>query len=193
MDMKTTDRRVIRTRRLLGEALVDLSLEKGFDEVTIQDITKRADIGYRTFFRHYENKETLLYDVLEGILEEVLNLIVPKAEEIEEKNDFIMIPAKNITFLFEHAKENHILYKVLLSTSSGMGEKIMTFACKAASKNMTKIQNPKVPTDIAAYHIVSSLIAMIRWWLDQNMPYSPEEMGEIASNLILKPTMETLV
>jgi AcrR family transcriptional regulator len=190
MDMKTTDRRVIRTRRLLGEALVDLSLEKGFDEVTIQDITKRADIGYRTFFRHYENKETLLYDVLEGILEEVLNLIVPKAEE---KNDFILIPAKNITFLFEHAKENHILYKVLLSTSSGMGEKIMTFACKAASKNMTKIQNPKVPTDIAAYHIVSSLIAMIRWWLDHNMPYSPEEMGEIASNLILKPTMETLV
>jgi len=191
--MKTTDRRVIRTRRLLGEALVDLSLEKGFDEVNIQDITKRADIGYRTFFRHYENKEALLYDVLEGILEEVLNLIVPKATEIENTKDFIVIPAKNITFLFEHAKENHNLYKVLLSTSSGMGEKIMTFACTAASNNMTKIQNPKVPTDIATYHIVSSLIAIIRWWLDHNMPYSPEEMGKIASNLILKPTMEALV
>jgi len=191
--MKTTDRRVIRTRRLLGEALVDLSLEKGFDEVSIQDITKRADIGYRTFFRHYENKEALLYDVLENILEEVLNLIVPKANELEDNHDFIVIPAENITYLFEHAKENCDLYKVLLSTSSGMGEEIMTFACQAASKNMTKIQNSKVPTDFAVYHIVSSLIAMIRWWLNHNMPYTPNQMGEIASNLILKPTMETLV
>ena len=122
--MKTTDRRVIRTRRLLGEALVDLSLEKGFDEVSIQDITKRADIGYRTFFRHYENKEALLYDVLENILEEVLNLIVPKANELEDNHDFIVIPAENITYLFEHAKENCDLYKVLLSTSSGMGKKL---------------------------------------------------------------------
>src|SRR5205809_797707 len=47
------DRRVRRTQQLLAEALIALTLEKGYEAVTIRDITKRADVGYATFFRHY--------------------------------------------------------------------------------------------------------------------------------------------
>ena len=190
--MKKTDRRVIRTRRLLGEALIDLSLEKGFDEISIFDITKRADIGYRTFFRHYKNKKALLNDVLEGILEDVLELMVPIPADYSTNTDFVMIPAENITFLFQHAKENCNLYRVLLNSSSGMQETIMDFACKAAELNMERSPNSSVPSEIAAHHIVSSLITMIRWWLDHSMPYTPEQMGEYASRLIMRPAIEAL-
>jgi len=190
--MKKTDRRVIRTRRLLGEALIDLSLEKGFDEISIFDITKRADIGYRTFFRHYKNKKALLYDVLDGILEDVLELMVPIPTYYSTNTNFVMIPAENITFLFQHAQENSNLYRVLLNSSSGMQETIMDFACKAAELNMERSPNSSVPSEIAAHHIVSSLITMIRWWLDHNMPYTPEQMGEYASRLIMHPAIEAL-
>ena len=44
------DRRIKRTQKLLQEALIELTLEKGFDDVTIRDITERADVGYTTFF-----------------------------------------------------------------------------------------------------------------------------------------------
>ena len=62
--MNSTDRRVVRTRVSLKQALVKLSLDQGFDEVTIQEITEEANVGYRTFFRHYQDKETILNDVL---------------------------------------------------------------------------------------------------------------------------------
>jgi AcrR family transcriptional regulator len=50
--MDTHDRRVKRTQSALAKALIALTLEKGYDAVTIRDITERADIGYATFFRH---------------------------------------------------------------------------------------------------------------------------------------------
>ena len=51
------DRRVTRTRKLLTEALISLSLEKGYEAVTIRDITDRAGVGYATFFRHIRRKK----------------------------------------------------------------------------------------------------------------------------------------
>ena len=58
--MAMLDRRVKRTQRLLAEALISLTLEKGYDAVSIRDITERADVAYATFFRHHEDKEALL-------------------------------------------------------------------------------------------------------------------------------------
>ena len=57
---KIADRRVQKTRKLLLDALVSLILEKGYDEVSIQDIIDRANVGRSTFYAHYENKEQLL-------------------------------------------------------------------------------------------------------------------------------------
>jgi AcrR family transcriptional regulator len=190
--MKNTDRRVIRTRRLLGEALIDLSLEKGFDDISIQEITNHADVGYRTFFRHYENKEDLLNDVLKGILQEVLKLMAPRIADNSSHKDFVVIPAKNITFLFEHAKANCNLYKVLLDSRSGLWETIMDFAYQAAIVNMQKSPRHSLPIEIVANHLVSSLISMIRWWLECEMPYSPDQMGAYANQLILNPSMNAI-
>ena len=51
------DRRVKRTRNLLGNALLELVQEKKFEQITIQDITDRADLNRATFYLHYGSKE----------------------------------------------------------------------------------------------------------------------------------------
>src|SRR5438552_2345374 len=43
------DRRIQRTRQLLRDSLIALILEKGYDAVTIQDITDHANLGRATF------------------------------------------------------------------------------------------------------------------------------------------------
>src|SRR5258708_24160624 len=69
--MDVQDRRVKRTQNLLAKALIALTLEKGYEAVTIRDITERADIGYATFFRHYHDKDALLREVLDVVLSEL--------------------------------------------------------------------------------------------------------------------------
>ncbi len=75
--MEKVDRRIKRTQKLLQEALISLTLEKGYDEVTIREITDRADVGYTTFFRHYPDKEALLADVL-NLMKEEFKVVLPR-------------------------------------------------------------------------------------------------------------------
>src|SRR5215469_94292 len=56
------DRRIQKTKRGLSQALVELILEKGYEQITVQDILDRANVGRSTFYAHYENKELLLVD-----------------------------------------------------------------------------------------------------------------------------------
>ena len=61
MKSNKPDRRVNRTRRLLREALLALIMEEGYDAVTIEEITDRADLGRTTFYLHYRDKEDLAF------------------------------------------------------------------------------------------------------------------------------------
>lgn len=58
------DRKRRDTRRALVEAALDLFEENGFQQTTIEDITDRADVARRTFFRYFPSKESVLYPVI---------------------------------------------------------------------------------------------------------------------------------
>ena len=56
---KNSDRRKERTKRHLSEALVELVKEKRFDDISVQNLIDRADIGRSTFYTHFRDKEDL--------------------------------------------------------------------------------------------------------------------------------------
>ena len=70
------DERVIKTKKLIKTALSELIQEKGFDHVSITDLTQRANINRGTFYLHYQDK----YDLLEKFENEVLDDINKNAE-----------------------------------------------------------------------------------------------------------------
>ncbi|PWH17199.1 MAG: hypothetical protein DDG60_02850 [Anaerolineae bacterium] len=54
------DPRVKRTRKLIQQAFSELLTEKGFTNITVQDITERAEVNRATFYAHYPDKYALL-------------------------------------------------------------------------------------------------------------------------------------
>jgi AcrR family transcriptional regulator len=66
--MPKTDRRTQRTREQLQKALIELIREREYDDITIQDIVVRANIGRTTFYLHYNNKDELFMSCHEAIL-----------------------------------------------------------------------------------------------------------------------------
>ena len=54
------DLRVKRTQKLVLEALLDQTAQKGFSALTVSDITTHAGINRATFYRHYKDKFDLL-------------------------------------------------------------------------------------------------------------------------------------
>jgi AcrR family transcriptional regulator len=56
----TTDPRILRSRRMLMEALVRLLTQKEFDDISIQEIADEATLNRATFYLHYPDKNALL-------------------------------------------------------------------------------------------------------------------------------------
>ena len=54
------DPRVTRTRGLLEQAFMEVVAEKGFQSVSVQDITDRAGVNRATFYAHFADKYALL-------------------------------------------------------------------------------------------------------------------------------------
>ncbi len=65
LDTAHVDRRVIRTRQALQEAMIELTIEKkNYSAVTISDIARRSNIRRATFYDHYSDKEALLKAII---------------------------------------------------------------------------------------------------------------------------------
>ena len=57
---ESTDRRVLRSRRMLIDALGKLLKKRDFNELSIQEIVDEADLTRATFYLHYPDKGSLL-------------------------------------------------------------------------------------------------------------------------------------
>ena len=170
------DRRVARTRRALGVALVDLSMEKGYEKISIKDLTHRADIGYATFFRHYKSKDELLIDFLGAIMQEIGNAIKPETSPYEQSLASFNVLAKH--------KE-----AVLIGLDLPRDHRAMQPLWKQVFDivhNLYEARDEEViPLEVSVNHIVRSVSELLRWWITEGQDYSPEQMARMQSDLII--------
>jgi AcrR family transcriptional regulator len=59
-ETETADPRILRSRRMLMEALATLLKQKEFADVSVQEITDQAALNRATFYLHYPDKNALL-------------------------------------------------------------------------------------------------------------------------------------
>lgn len=183
------DKRIRRTQKLLGEALIKVALDKGYKNTTIQDVTEEADIGYRTYFRHFNGLDELLIQVAQDRLDnfyEILDLPLP-GEMIADPVNFFQKIGKT---LFEHIKANEKTFRFLLMDDSSrfVLRPVMSRASEKAEILLRELPQENIPAGVAANHIIASAFSLMRWWLENGLKHSPEKMGQIFSDLIVKPT-----
>ncbi|HSS19777.1 MAG TPA: TetR/AcrR family transcriptional regulator [Pyrinomonadaceae bacterium] len=179
-EKKKTDRRTLRTKHRLSQAMVGLVKEKRFDDITVQDLIDRADIGRATFYTHFRDKEDMLQKDWERFLD---GLAAQINWENAGKTSFVPV-----VFLFAHLQDFHRFYQGLVRSRKAessfrdgaayLSRKLET-ALDARAKHKTAI-----PTSILATFLASELFVLLKWWLDQGMPYTPEQMDEIYHKLV---------
>jgi AcrR family transcriptional regulator len=101
------DRRTRRSRQRLHEALVALTLERGWDRVTVQAVCDRARVGRSTFYLHFADKE----DALVGGLEHVRDDLRKRPREMA----FGFVRG-----LMDHADESRRLFRAVIGKRSGL-------------------------------------------------------------------------
>jgi AcrR family transcriptional regulator len=185
--MEKLDRRVQRTRVMLRDALITLILERGYDDLTIQDITDKADLRRATFYLHYKDKEELLLKVLSESFDE----LVRQLEPIHQRD--VLAGKTNVeAFLvtFKHAEQNAKLYRVILNGQSGVAvaNRIRDYLSALILRALKAVRPEQlaVPAEVLAQYIAGAELAMIIWWLNHDMPYPAEHMAEMMQMLTLR-------
>jgi AcrR family transcriptional regulator len=184
--MEKTDRRVRKTQQALSDALVALILEKGYDAITIKEITERADVAHATFYRHYRDKDELLRRKLEEVVGEIEALT--REPTLQDAEGYL---------IFKHAQENSSLYRILLGSQGTLQVRKWLKDRMAANtlrlcKQLFTNQDTLIPPEVAAHHIAGSLLLLIEWWLDQEMPYPPHQMAKIYERMITDATLNAV-
>jgi AcrR family transcriptional regulator len=78
------DPRIIRTRKLLMDAFLKLSIKKDFKDITIKDITDEATVNRATFYAHFQDK----YDLMDAaITEDTIENIVENLSHYDQLNE----------------------------------------------------------------------------------------------------------
>ena len=169
------DRRVNRTRRQLREALTALILEKGFDVITIEDITERADLGRTTFYLHYHGKEDLLLESIGTTAQELYDQVTTLFDVGLPRTPQMGLSA--IALIFQHAAQNSTLYRIILQggAASRVQHFILDFLSEAAKPYFEQtylVENQAViPIEVLANYFSAALIGFLTWWLEADMPY----------------------
>lgn len=190
MGIEKLDRRVLRTKRSLRSALMSLILEKGFDSVTIEDITDRADLGRTTFYLHYHDKEELLLEcineAIDDLIAQVSNIPLSAWQMPETDTSDEFSPRTVILQLFQHASDHPRLYRIILrgEGTHGTQNRLREIIAEAVDnflgtkvENEETIMNPKVPLEVFSNYAAGSLLGILTWWLEADMPYSPQQMS----------------
>lgn len=174
------DLRVQRTRKLLRQALFELTVEKGFAAVTVRDITERAMVNRSTFYRHYLDKYDLLSQYLDELRAQVAEaaILAEKASQTTPEK----VPS-GLLVLVKHVQENADFYRVMLGQN---GDQQFTFRFRQLSENRYRYlfsrfgetPDPAAPpVDMKLSYISCAGVGTILWWLENGQPSSPEQLS----------------
>ncbi len=189
---KTLDRRVRRTRKLLSEALLKLIVQKDYDAITIQDITDTADLNRATFYLHYGTKEELLVATLEARFDELVERVEAEGGFMDDWSNY-----RDIMMVYEHARDYAEVYKVLLSDRgrAHVVNRIIDYIAEVNNRSMAEsgfvTPDLPIPIDLISHHMAGSLYALLKWWLNNDMPYSAEYMAAVTHRMCLSLMLPT--
>ncbi|CAK6481359.1 hypothetical protein BFRIPC_00021 (plasmid) [Peribacillus frigoritolerans] len=186
------DLRVIRTKNAIKNALVELIEEKGFEAITVKDITKIANINRGTFYTHYQDKFDLMAKCQEEITQEMSSIAKQKFPDVIAEigtNSSSTAPFTLAVSIFEFLNENSRFMKAVLSQKGDLSFqiKLKDFMWKTLFENdknsLINECDLLVPGQYLASYMASAHIGVIQQWLNSGRKETPQEMAHILSTI----------
>ena len=182
---RPTGRRVQRTRRVLQEALAKLLQERSWDEIGVQDICERADIGRSTFYMHYQGKEQLLASGLDG-LRAVLREHAG-ATDRRKAQRFLFVHG-----LIDHVNEQRKLFRSVIGRKSSyvVQLRFREMVRQLVAEELEHISATAWHREAAVHYMTGALVELLAWWMDASNAIPPDEIERYFQRLTLAVVAE---
>lgn len=180
---KKTDRRILRTRKMLLDGLMDLLQDKDIKDISVKELADYVNINRCTFYLHYKD----VYDMLEKIEMELV-------DDFNAMLDSCIDPAPNpdpypfMCTFFSYINEHRETLSALLGKHGDLA--FINYMKGIVQERMHFIWTKNAyRTDNFEYYsafIISGCLGLVEKWVQNEFVESPEDMAAMAAKMILQ-------
>ncbi|MDO4300747.1 MAG: TetR/AcrR family transcriptional regulator [Clostridia bacterium] len=186
-----TDLRIIKSQRAIKKAFLELINEKGYANITITDIAKKAMINRKTFYIHYETKE-ILYN---NIVDEFFEILSPALDSLQYLRGISQ--RKHIITLLLQVKEHKDVFNILYNDSTNtefINKLKIKFNYDLISKAHIdeKTKNTHFTFELLSEAYFSLFMTFVQWWVNTSDDVSANEVVDMIIEFFSKKTLEIL-
>ncbi len=176
------DRRQQKTRTAIFESFSGLLAEKRYNQISVQEIIDRANVGRSTFYAHFETKDALLHELCTDLFAHVFSdhLMTERTHDFSSARDD---PHAAITHILYHLRDNRKNMVGIMTCESG--ELFFSFFRQYVDDLLMDQMFPKeergkleIPYEFLRNHISGSFVHMIQWWMKRGLKELPEELSD---------------
>ena len=183
---KRTDRRIEKSQKLLREALKSLVSEKDYDEISVQEIIDRANVGRSTFYTHFRDKDGLL---LSGI-HEMLGSVPSSASASSGKGYQKLIWFSPSVFKaighHRHPGEARMGPKGRAVLHAHLQRVLARRIAEEVKKDLvSRKAGGQIPRDLLVQYVASTFILVLDWWVEGRSKLPPEDINGLFRALVL--------
>lgn len=166
--------------RMIEEGLFQLMEEKPYARITVSEITKRADVSRRTFYRLYREKDEVLHHYLEGLCREYRTKL-----PVLEKYDIRQIAWEYFSFWYQYRDF------LLLMHRCGLDE-MLYYEISCASREVVeaRIGNQRYKNssemEYFADYSTGGFTLLLQRWVAKGMKEKPKQYARLVSDSLLK-------
>ncbi len=176
------DERVVRTRKQLDAAFVELLHRRTYGNIRVSDIAKKAGVGRATFYAHYSSKDELLRSQFSRI---VAPMLVVKQDG----------PCPlDASALLRHMQTSPRLFKALVAgREAGSGPRVLRECFEERVRQALETRDGTSQASgpsfamqraIVTRVVASSLLTVISCWVESSMSQPAEQVQSIFSTLV---------
>ena len=179
---KKIDLRIIKTKKVLYQALENLMIDNSFEEIKVSDICTRALINRSTFYAHYTDKYELLDEYINSLKDDLQSELEKNININNTKEYYIEM----IRLLLNHIEEKKNTYlSIMIKNKNSI---LMDIVDDVINKNILeqiKEENSKkIPSTIIIKFYLGGVINICLEWLKYDNKYSKEEIIDYIDKLI---------
>lgn len=173
------ERRRLQTRKLLIQTTLQLILEKGYETITIQDITDTADLGRGTFYLHFKDKEDVVWTSYRDLFAEL-----EREAHKQLDRSLPQVEYYGLLNIYRHAEKNRDLYRVMFGRQGAamLTARVQDLLAEAFLDDIRKAPatpeiNFDLPQEFEAQLLTGVISRLLFWWLESANDYTPEQMA----------------
>lgn len=172
------ERRKKRMRDQIKAATASLVVEKGYEALTIQDITDRIDVARATFYLYFRDKDDVIWAILEESIQELNQSLRSEMTSAYQEWHF-----RKLVRVFEYAGQHRALLSIMLGDGGHIGlfRKLANYLARFIQEDIDSGLTPAssaAPTAVTAQFLAGATLQVLTWWLESPGQLSAQQIAE---------------